>query len=495
MKNKNFFLSLLASMEMHENKVALSGEVEKPLTYRDLINFAFSYSEQFDELGANPGDRILVQMEKSTEALLIYLACLIKGLIYVPLNISYQDSEIKYFFDNSEPQFVVGDDCSFKRLKSLLGKNPGVVFINTRYLETKRSSTSNKCLQHRNSSDIASLIYTSGTTGLSKGAMITHGSLLTNAQNLVSIWRMRNSDRLLHVLPIFHIHGLFIALHTALLVGCEIIWLRKFSVSKILSCLNRTTIFMGVPTYYSRLIASNKLKKDHYSNVRVFISGSAPMSENLHKQFTALTKKVIVERYGMSEAGIITSNRLDGEVKVGSVGKAVGDYKLKITNQQKKSTTDGDIGEIHIKGGSLFSGYWKSPEKSEQAFSDQGWFKTGDLGFIDEYGYLTIVGRKSDLIISGGYNVYPAEIEEVIQKSKLVVDVAVIGAPDDDLGEIVVAFIVLDEEKKIDQKTLLRFLRSTIADYKVPKKIIIIKEIPKNVMGKTQKNILRKRFL
>ena len=412
--------------------------------------------------GAVPGDRIGLQVEKSVEAVMIYLGVIKAGCVFMPLNSAYTASEVEYFVGDAEPFAFITDAKAF--------------------VADAQSAPPLATAVHRGPDDLASLIYTSGTTGRSKGAMLSHGNLVTNAEALYAIWGFTPDDVLLHALPIFHVHGLFVALHTAFLGGCSMVWLPKFTDADVLAGLAKSTVMMGVPTFYTRLLANPAFTAEVASGVRVFISGSAPLLESTFAEFEARTGQRILERYGMSEAVIITSNPLNGERIAGSVGYPLPGVEVRIAGGE-------DTGVIQIRGPSVFSAYWRMPEKTAEEFTD-GWFITGDVGRQDPDGRLWISGRAKDLIISGGYNVYPKEIELIFDELPGITESAVIGIPHPDFGEGVVAVVIGTG----DEAALIAKARENLAAFKAPKRVIFVDELPRNTMGKVQKNLLRAQY-
>jgi malonyl-CoA/methylmalonyl-CoA synthetase len=410
--------------------------------------------------GVQPGDRVALQVEKSPEAVIVYLACLRAGAVFLPLNAAYTEAEVDYFRKDAEPRLFIRDAQGF------VGGAAG--------LPPLRASVA------RTASDTASIIYTSGTTGRSKGAMLSHGALSANAVALHRIWAFTPDDVLLHALPIFHVHGLFVALHCAFLSGCPMVWLPRFADAEVLGGLGRSTVMMGVPTFYTRLLALPEFTRERCAGIRLFISGSAPLLESTFAEFEARTGQRILERYGMSEAVIITSNPLDGERLAGSVGFPLPGVELRIGG-------GGDVGVIEIRGPSVFSAYWRMPEKTAEEFTADGFFITGDVGRQDPDGRVWISGRAKDLIISGGYNVYPKEVELVLDELPGVVESAVVGVPHPDFGEAVVAVVM----GAGDEAALIAQARAKLAAYKAPKRILFVDALPRNAMGKVQKKLLR----
>lgn len=413
--------------------------------------------------GVRPGDRVALQAEKSPESIMIYLGVLKAGAVYLPLNSAYTASEVDYFLGDAEPKVFIVDPPAW-----MAGARTAAPLAET---------------VARADQDLASLIYTSGTTGRSKGAMLSHGALAANALALHEAWGFTPDDVLLHALPIFHVHGLFVALHCALLSGCPMIWLPKFADADVLAGLDRATVMMGVPTFYTRLLANPAFTRETARGVRLFVSGSAPLLPTTFAEFEVRTGQRILERYGMSEAVIITTNPLDGERIAGSVGYPLPGVDLRIGGGE-------ETGVIQIRGPSVFSGYWRMPEKTAEEFTADGYFITGDVGRQDADGRVWISGRAKDLIISGGYNVYPKEVELVLDAQPGVTESAVIGVPHPDFGEGVVA-VVMGEG---DEAALIAAARAELAAYKTPKRVIFVGELPRNAMGKVQKNLLRETY-
>ena len=427
--------------------------------------------------GVEPGDRVALQAEKSPEAVMIYLAALKCGAVFLPLNPAYTAAEVAYFRTDAEPKLFITDAQGF--LAEAEGAQPLARPI------------------PRTASDLAAIIYTSGTTGRSKGAMLSHGNLAANAVALHEIWGFSRADVLLHALPIFHVHGLFVAMHCAFLSGCPMIWLPKFSDAEVLAALPKATVMMGVPTFYTRLLANPAFTREAAGHMRLFISGSAPLLPSTFSEFERRTGLRILERYGMSEAVIITSNPLDGERIAGSVGYPLPGVELRIAgdapstaSRSPSPASGGGTGVIQIRGPSVFAGYWRNPAKTAEEFTADGWFVTGDVARRDIDGRVWISGRAKDLIISGGYNVYPKEIELVIDELPGVAESAVIGVPHPDFGEGVVAVVIGEGE----EAALIAAARRQLAPYKAPKRVVFVDDLPRNAMGKVQKNQLRERF-
>ncbi|MET3105292.1 malonyl-CoA/methylmalonyl-CoA synthetase [Oxalobacteraceae bacterium GrIS 1.18] len=469
-------------------------------SWNDLDQASAKLANLLTSLELPKGSRVAAHVEKSPEALLLYLATLRAGLIFIPLNTAYQSAEMRYFIEDAQPAVVVCSPKNFGWLAQLafqLGcshvftlddtlPNQGSLLQRAALLSSQFQTVSS------DPDDIASILYTSGTTGKSKGAMLSHHNLSSNALALHATWQWQASDVLLHTLPLFHVHGLFISCHVALLSGSTMIFLPKFDAPQVLQFLPRSTVFMGVPTYYVRLLEQDGLTQQLCRSVRLFISGSAPLLDETFHSFQRRTGHTILERYGMSETNIICSNPGTGQRKAGTVGLPLIGEQVRTVDDQDMDCAVNEIGHIQVKGPNVFRGYWQMPEKTAQEFTADGFFKTGDLGRFDADGYLSIVGRSKDLIISGGYNIYPKEIELLLDAMPGVVESAVIGLPHKDFGEAVCAVLVCD--KVIDTDQLIAMLKTQIANFKVPKKIVIVDELPRNGMGKVQKNLLRDTF-
>ncbi|MBL8328624.1 MAG: malonyl-CoA synthase [Rubrivivax sp.] len=475
-------------------------------TWRDLDRASARMANLLDSLDLPAQSRVAVQTEKSVEALMLYLAVLRAGHVYLPLNNAYQSAEISYFIGNAEPAVVVCSPQHFGWFSKIAFKaGTRHVFtlgedINGSLLERAAAQPDDHRPAQREPDDLAAILYTSGTTGRSKGAMLTHGNLLSNALTLKDYWGWRSpaqgGDVLIHALPIFHVHGLFVASHGALLNGSRMIWFSRFDPKATIARLREASVFMGVPTLYTRMLAEPTLTPESCPSMRLFISGSAPLLKETHEAWTARTGHVILERYGMSETTMITSNPYharDGERVGGTVGFALPGVSVRIHDDKGHPVRAGEIGGVEVKGPNVFKGYWRMPEKTAEEFTTDLFFKTGDVGRMDESGRLTIVGRSKDLIITGGYNVYPAEIEGFINEMPGVAESAVIGVPHPDFGEAVVAVVVPREPGSAspDGAAITAELKAKIANFKVPKRIFVVVELPRNAMGKVQKNLLR----
>ncbi|HXC40192.1 MAG TPA: malonyl-CoA synthase [Burkholderiales bacterium] len=469
-------------------------------TYADLERETARYAQVLAGLGLSPGDRVAAQVEKSPQAFFLYLATLRAGLAFLPLNTAYKQGELEYFLGDAEPRVVVCDPKAENLFRKLLAEKPGVRLLTLgegnqgSLSEAAGKSHPEFATVPRSSDDLAVILYTSGTTGRSKGAMVTHGNLTSNAETLRLHWRITGQDVLIHALPAFHIHGLFVALHPLLLAGARILMHRKFDARAILADLPRATLLMGVPTFYVRLLAEPGLTRATCARMRLFVSGSAPLLMETFEAFRERTGHTILERYGMSEAGMITSNPYDGERRGGTVGMPLPGVELRVVGSNLKPMPFDMPGDIQIRGPNVFKGYWRMPEKTKEEFTEDGWFKTGDVGTWTWGGWISISGRARDLIISGGYNVYPKEIELALDELPGVEESAVIGVPDADFGEAVVAVIVPKKGSTLDSAGIIAKMKASLANYKVPKRVHVVEELPRNTMGKVQKNKLREMF-
>ena len=507
MSNANLYAVLEGGFPADRDRVALETPTLR-YTWNDIDRASACLANLLASLKLPAGERVAVQVEKSPEALLLYLATLRAGLVYLPLNTAYREAEIEYFLGNAEPAVVVCTSANAGWVRRAAAK-AGSAHVYT--LDEDRTGTLLQAAAAmpqrfrtvaRKADDLAAILYTSGTTGRSKGAMLSHGNLASNARVLHQYWGWREDDVLLHMLPIFHVHGLFVASHGALLAGARMIWLPRLDVDQALRYLPQSTVMMGVPTYYVRLLADARFDRAACANMRLFISGSAPLLTETFADFQARTGQTILERYGMSETVMLTSNPCrpaDGERLGGTVGKALPGVQVRVVDDAGQALAAGEIGNVQVRGPNVFSGYWRMPEKTREEFTADGWFKTGDVGrWGGESGgravpadYLSIVGRSKDLIISGGYNVYPKEIETVIDEMQGVLESAVIGVPHPDFGEAVVAVVVPRAGAAIDVAAMQADLKSRIANFKVPKRIHVVDQLPRNTMGKVQKNVLR----
>src|SRR6195952_4099873 len=467
------------------------------ISYGDLIARAGQMANVLVARGVKPGDRVAAQTEKSVPGLVLYLAVVRSGAVYLPLNTAYTLNELEYFISDAEPSLVVCDPSKAEGIGAIAAKVGAKV--ETLGADGKGSLTDAAAAAKpqfetvaRANDDLAAILYTSGTTGRSKGAMLTHDNLASNSLSLVGYWRFTENDVLIHALPIYHTHGLFVASNVTLFARASMIFLPKLDPELIIKLMSRATVLMGVPTFYTRLLQSPNLTKDTCSHMRLFISGSAPLLADTHREWFARTGHAVLERYGMTETNMNTSNPYDGERVPGAVGHALPGVAVRVTDPETgKEVSAETIGMIEVKGPNVFRGYWRMPEKTKAEFRDDGFFITGDLGKIDNNGYVHILGRGKDLVISGGFNVYPKEIESEIDAMPGVVESAVIGVPHADFGEGVTAVVVCDSNAGVDEASVLQALDGRLAKFKMPKRVFIVDELPRNAMGKVQKNILR----
>ncbi|PPE67310.1 malonate--CoA ligase [Caldimonas caldifontis] len=500
MNNHNLFAALRAAFPTQLDATAIETDDGQYYTWRDLDRGTAMIANLLASLDLPEGARVAVQTEKSVEALMLYLATLRAGYVYLPLNTAYQQSELDYFIGNAEPSVVVCTGKNFGWVSKLAFKagTKHVFTLNEDRTGTLLERASHHSDEHeiavKGEDDLAAILYTSGTTGRSKGAMLTHGNMRSNALTLKSYWDWRPGDVLVHALPIFHVHGLFVAVHGALINGSKMLWCARFDPKRVMELLPRATVFMGVPTLYVRLLGEAGFGRETCRHMRLFISGSAPLLLETFNEFRERTGHTILERYGMSETVMLTSNPCkpeDGERLGGTVGKPLPGVEVRVVDDKGLRCPVGEIGNVEVRGPNVFKGYWRMPEKTKEEFTPDGWFKTGDVGRFDAKGYLTIVGRSKDLIISGGYNVYPAEIEGYINEMPGVAESAVIGVPHPDFGEAVVAVVVPKPGATPDGEAIIAQLKRQIANFKVPKRVFVQPELPRNTMGKVQKNLLR----
>lgn len=481
-------------------------------SYQQLHDRTGQLANWLRSLDLPAGARVAAQVEKSPEALALYLATLRAGLTYLPLNTAYREAEIAYFLGNARPSVFVCDPDNLSWAKTLAdqGSISHLMTLDAQghgsLIDAMSAFAKNFADAETSDDDLAAILYTSGTTGRSKGAMLTHQNLISNTQTLNDYWGWQRDDVLLHMLPIFHIHGLFVACHGALYAGAEMVWLPKLDVKAALAYLPTCTVMMGVPTYYVRLLAEPEFNREVTQNMRLFVSGSAPMLIETFRDFEERTGQVIVERYGMSETGMLTSNpymHTDGSRVGSTVGKPLPGIAVRVVDDHNSPCPAPSVGHIQVRGPNVFVGYWEMPEKTREEFTADGWFKTGDLGRWGGVGpdgqtiaedYLSIVGRSKDLIITGGYNVYPKEIESIIDDMDEVLESAVIGVAHPDFGEAVLAVVVPKSGVVLDREAMMVSLKQQLANYKVPKAIHLAEELPRNTMGKVQKNVLRDQY-
>jgi malonyl-CoA/methylmalonyl-CoA synthetase len=469
-------------------------------SYAEFLETAARFAHAITENGLKPGDRLAAQVQKTAEALALYAACVQAGVVFLPLNPAYTVGEVTYFVEDSGAKMIVCDPASTSVLTTVAERVGAVLQtlgpdgLGTLSLSAQRMASSYPTVQ-RSSDDLAALLYTSGTTGRSKGAMLTQGNLLSNAITLAEAWRFSSSDVLLHALPIFHTHGLFVATNVTLAAGATMIFMPRFTVDRLIRLLPKATVLMGVPTFYTRLLDHPAFTRDHVAHMRLFVSGSAPLLPETHERFEARTGHCILERYGMTETNMNTSNPYCGERRAGTVGFALPGVELKIADPDSGAPVpDGTVGQIEVRGSNVFKGYWRMPEKTKADLRSDGFFITGDVGYVDKDGYVHIVGRDKDLIIAGGYNIYPREIEAILDDHADVLESAVIGIPDADLGEAVLGVLVPRPQTTPDLDDVMSKVRASIARFKHPRSLVLVDELPRNAMGKVQKNILRDRF-
>jgi len=467
------------------------------LTHAGFLSRAARFANVLSDLGLRAGDRLAVQIDKSPDALAVYAACAQAGVIFLPLNTAYTADEVSYFVtDSGAAAFVCQParrdemapvaKAAGTQLETLGSDGEGSLAARADAAEDSFDTV------ERSSDDLAAFLYTSGTTGRSKGAMLTQANLLSNAETLVDLWQFTAQDVLLHALPIFHTHGLFVATNVTLVAGGAMVFMPKLDIDQMIEHMPHATAMMGVPTFYTRLLDDARFTRDVAANMRLFISGSAPLLAETHVAFEERTGHRILERYGMTETNMSTSNPYDGERRAGTVGFPLPDVELKITDPKTGETLpDGEIGSIEVRGPNVFKGYWQMPEKTAQELREDGFFITGDLGRRDADGYVTIVGRNKDLIISGGYNIYPKEVELLLDDQPGVLESAVIGVPHPDFGESVVAVLVAKKGSELDLDQIAADVGGSLAKFKQPRKFIVLPELPRNTMGKVQKNVLR----
>jgi malonyl-CoA/methylmalonyl-CoA synthetase len=497
MTSNHLFSFIREAAALHERPFLETPRGRK-LTYGDVLAGSARFAHALTGLGVAPGDRVAVQVEKSPEALLLYLGCVRAGAVFLPLNTAYTTAELDYFIGDAEPSLIVGDPTKHEAFKALASKAK-VRAVETLDAEGKGSIAA-KAAQApsdfedvaRAAKDLAAILYTSGTTGRSKGAMLSHENLASNAKTLARYWRFTEDDVLLHALPIYHTHGLFVATNTILFSGASMIFMAKLDPDELLRHIPRATVMMGVPTFYTRLLRHPGLTGEATRHMRLFVSGSAPLLAETHREWQERTGHAILERYGMTETNMNTSNPYIGERIAGTVGYPLPGVTLRIAEPETGAALPkGSIGVIEVKGPNVFSGYWRMPEKTDAEFRKDGFFITGDLGKIDQKGYVHIVGRGKDLVITGGFNVYPKEVETEIDAIPGVIESAVIGCPHADFGEGVTAVVVKREDTALDEEAVLKALDGRLAKFKLPKRVLFAEDLPRNTMGKVQKNLLR----
>ena len=480
------------------DQVLLTTDTGVAYTYADAEYCSARIANYLIELGLEKGDRVSAQVEKSAEALWLYLGTIRAGMVFHPLNTAYTDEELRYFLEDASSSLLV---CDSKRVQSLQALCDSLHDVHLNTLDADGTGTLTQGAQRCSkqfgtaqtlSSDLAALVYSSGTTGRPKGIMLSHKNLVQNVSVLAKYWGFEGGDCLLHALPIFHVHGLFVAIGCVLMSGSSMRWLASFDVAAVMRNLSVSTVMMGVPTYYTRLLAEPGFTAQSCRGMRLFISGSAPLLADTFAEFERRTGHTILERYGMTETGMNTSNPLHGERRAGTVGFPLPGVKVRICGPDNQVLKTDEVGELQVRGDNVFSGYWEKPEQTAQDFTPDGFFNTGDQALIDEQGYVSIVGRSKDLVISGGLNVYPKEIELLIDELSGVKESAVIGLPDSDFGEMVVAVVVLVAGSRLTAEQIREAIVGRAAKFKVPKKVLFVEELPRNAMGKVQKDVLRK---
>lgn len=494
--NANLFSRLFDGLD-DPKRLAIETHDGAHISYGDLIARAGQMANVLVARGVKPGDRVAVQVEKSVANIVLYLGTVRAGAVYLPLNTAYTLNELDYFIGDAEPSLVVCDPSKAEGLAPIAAKvNAKVETLGPdgrgSLTEAADKASSEFTTVPRANDDLAAILYTSGTTGRSKGAMLTHDNLASNSLSLVDYWRFTNKDVLIHALPIYHTHGLFVATNVTLFARASMIFLPKLDPDRIIKLMARATVLMGVPTFYTRLLQNPALSRETTKHMRLFISGSAPLLAETHREWSARTGHAVLERYGMTETNMNTSNPYDGERVPGAVGFPLPGVSVRVTDPETgKELPRGEVGMIEVKGPNVFKGYWRMPEKTKAEFRPDGFFITGDLGKIDAKGYVHILGRGKDLVISGGFNVYPKEIESEIDAMPGVVESAVIGVPHADFGEGVTAVLVRQPGASIDEAAVLKGLEGRLAKFKMPKRVFVVGELPRNTMGKVQKNILR----
>lgn len=497
--NENLYAVLERAFPEDRNRVFMRTDAGD-ISFAELDRRSARMANLLLSLGVRPGDRVAAQVEKSAANVMLYLGAVRAGAVYLPLNSAYQKGELDYFLKDAEPTVVVCDPKS-RPMIDALAEGAGVPHVLDLDAKGGGSLSDRAATQAdrfdtvaRGRDDLAAILYTSGTTGRSKGAMITHGNLSSNAATLKDLWGFTDKDVLLHALPIFHVHGLFVALNTALISGATVIFLPKFDADQVISLLPGSTVMMGVPTFYTRLLDHPGLTREAVRNMRLFVSGSAPLLPDTFAQWRDRTGHTILERYGMTETGMNTSNPLRGERVAGAVGFPLPGVELRIAGEGGKILGTEEVGVIEVRGPNVFKGYWRMPEKTKEEFRPDGFFVTGDVGKVDARGYVHIVGRAKDLIISGGYNIYPKEIELLIDGMEGVVESAVVGVSHPDFGESVVAVIRKKTGAALTAEEVIGFCKENLANFKVPKRVVFVDDLPRNTMGKVQKNLLRQEY-
>jgi malonyl-CoA/methylmalonyl-CoA synthetase len=494
--NANLFSRLFDALD-DPSRLAIEQLDGTKISYADLIARTGQMANVLVSRGVKVGDRVAAQTEKSVQGLVLYLATVRAGAVYLPLNTAYTLNELDYFISDAGPSLVVCDPSKADGIAAIAAKVGAKVETLGAGGKGSLTDAADKASPEfktvaRGNDDLAAILYTSGTTGRSKGAMLSHDNLASNSLSLVDYWRFTKDDVLIHALPIYHTHGLFVASNVTLFARASMIFLPKFDPDLIIKLMARATVLMGVPTFYTRLLQNPALNKETTRHMRLFVSGSAPLLADTHREWSARTGHAVLERYGMTETNMNTSNPYDGERVPGAVGFPLPGVSARVTDPETGKVQPAEtIGMIEVKGPNVFKGYWRMPEKTKAEFRDDGFFITGDLGKIDAKGYVHILGRGKDLVISGGFNVYPKEIESEIDAMPGVVESAVIGVPHADFGEGVTAVLVRQPGAAVDEAAVLNGLEGRLAKFKMPKRVFVVDELPRNTMGKVQKNILR----
>ncbi len=500
LRNENLYQHFADRFPADAQAVCLDGSDGRTLTYGELAAQSARYAGALAALGVQPGDRVAAQVDKSLEAVCLYLGCLRAGAVFLPMNTAYQQGEVAHLLGDARPTVFAVRPAVAAMAREVAAGVAGVRVVTLgddgtgELAELAAAQPPTFAPVVRAPQDLAAILYTSGTTGKPKGAMLTHGNLYAGVSTLHAFWRFVPGDVLLHVLPIFHIHGLFVALHCALWNGSTMRFELKFDAARAVRLLPDSTVFMGVPTHYVRLLEEPGFDAQACARIRLFVSGSAPLLPDTFQRFAERTGHTILERYGMTEGGMFTSNPYEGERRCGTVGRALPGVSVRVADESGTPLPAGTVGGVQVKGPNVFAGYWQLPQKTAEEHTADGYFKTGDLGVMAEDGYVAIVGRSKDLVISGGLNVYPKEVEELIDGMPGVVESAVIGLPHADLGEAVTAVVVRRAGATLTEADVTAFVKTQLAGFKVPRAVHFVEDLPRNTMGKVQKNVLRAQF-
>lgn len=496
---QNLYATFSAGFPENHDRTLLSLPDGQTASYADAEHESARLARLLGELGCNPGDRVTVQAPKSPQLVWLYLACLRGGFIYHPLNDAYPAAELEYFLGDARPKLAIctpAREAEFRVLTQALDCQVLTLDADgSGSLPAAAAGMPPACIDANCGADaVAVLLYSSGTTGKPKGAMLTHGNLAANTATLIDAWGFTTQDRLLHMLPIYHAHGLFVGLGCALMSGAQLIFRPKFDPEEAVRALPGATVMMGIPTFYTRLLATPGFDRACCASMRLFISGSAPLRADTHAAFCERSGHAILERYGMTETSMLSSNPLAGERRPGSVGPPLAGIDIRVADRHDLPVAAGTIGAIQVRGPNVFKGYWNAPAGTSEAFTADGFFRTGDLGRLGNDGYLTLLGRDKDMIISGGLNVYPKEIEQAIDRLDGIVESAVVGVPHADFGEAVLAAVVAESGSRVTATGIIEQLRGELANFKIPKRVLLVGELPRNSMGKVQKNELRQRY-